>query len=154
MPLSRLVDEFAAPELTTTTPLLLITIGEWEEGAAVIPGGRLRPGIGFKRAWVDPRVLTAEIDLVAAATCCWWSSLRGRNVEGAGVEHLVAVYHGVTRALFEVVPGSWEMDEEDARGGCQVRAVLSGSLWERVVGRHGHRTMVRGSRRGWMYWPR
>jgi hypothetical protein len=29
-------------------------------------------------------------------------------VEGLRIQHAVAVYAGVTRALFGIVPGSWE----------------------------------------------
>jgi hypothetical protein len=50
--LAQLVDDLAAPPLTTTTPLLLITLRELTALEELLPGGGTRAGFGFKRTWL------------------------------------------------------------------------------------------------------
>ena len=83
----------------------------------------------------------------------------------AVVRHVAAVHRGVTRALFEIIPGSWETvatGKLDKRGrpirrsAFRVEAISSGDLFAEVVGRHGHRVpaRARGTQNAIYYWPR
>ncbi len=153
--LDQLVDDFAAPVLVTTEPLLLITLGAWlpSEGEE-IAGGRVRYGAGFKREWYDSDVRRSHLAELAAGTSAWWK-VSPRQVERRGIEHVVAVYRGVTRGLFHVESGSWETF--DGRAACWFdELVTSGALFDEVVGRHGHRVpgRAKGSQNPLLYWPR
>jgi uncharacterized protein len=84
--LAQLIDDLAAPPLTTSSPLLLITLGKWTELQEPLPGDGNRPGFGFKRAWLDQTLRTRDIETLADSTRCWWSVSPG-SVEARGVEH-------------------------------------------------------------------
>lgn len=88
--LDRLVDELAAPPLTASTPLLLITLRGWKDAEEVVAGGRRRRGNGFKREWHEPAVRDAEIHELEMSTTAWWKLNRG-SVDRRGVEYAVAV---------------------------------------------------------------
>jgi uncharacterized protein len=83
-------------------------------------------------------------------------------VDDAGIEHVTAVHHGVTRALFRIEPGSWEtrVDGSDKRGHEIRRAafwfqtIASGPLFEEVIGPHGRRVRrAQGAQNSIHYWP-
>ncbi|MCC3279897.1 GIY-YIG nuclease family protein [Arthrobacter sp. zg-Y40] len=153
--LDSLVAEFAAPELShDVDPLLLITLKNWNDEELDTPGGTMRTGYGFKASWFNQDTLVEEIDQVADSVRCWWKVDQVR-VEREGIQHVVAVHRGVTRALFEIVPGTWETSE-DGRRGFQVKPVLDGEMFDRVVGPFGHRTPKKllGDRSALNYWPR
>jgi len=152
--LDQLIDMFAAPELATTEPLLLITLGPWNEFAEPLPGGGTRKGYGFKREWLDTRLKARSIDELGDSTRCWWSRISVARVSNSGTKHCVPVYGGVTRALFEIVPDSWHSVEK--RRGFAVRPVTRGRLFDEVVGPHGHRVPARrrGDQNAYHYWPR
>lgn len=69
------------------------------------------------------------------------------EVAACGIDHVVAVHRGVTRALFRIVPDSWEFDTSyrNKNGdpiryiAFQVDVVESGSLFDEIVGPYGHR---------------
>lgn len=150
--LDSLIAEFAAPELGVETgPLLLITLKNWQDEPLDTPGGSMRRGHGFKAAWFNRENLIAEMDQVADSVRCWWKISQER-VERDQIHHVVAVHRGVTRALFEIVPGTWESD--GGRRGFQVKPILEGELFERVIGPYGHRTprKLRGDQSTFNYW--
>lgn len=150
--LDSLVAEFAAPELDRgLDPLLLITLKKWQDEPIDTPGGGARTGHGFKPAWFNYENLVAEMDQLADSVRCWWKISQAR-VERDQIHHVVAVHGGVTRALFEIVPGTWESD--GARRGFQVKPILEGVLFDRVIGPYGHRTprKQRGDQSTFNYW--
>lgn len=154
--LEQLVDDLAAPALATETPLLLITLNGWHSLEEPLPGGGARQGFGFKRAWLDNTLRRAEINILADSTRCWWR-IDPRRVEAAGIEYAVAVYGGVTRALFRIIPGSWEpLMGKPERRGFRVEPILHGDVFDEVIGPHGHRVpaKARGDQSQFNYWPR
>ncbi|MFJ2509348.1 TY-Chap domain-containing protein [Arthrobacter citreus] len=153
--LDSLIAEFAAPVLEPTDePLLLITLKNWHDEPLQTPGGTIRSGYGFKASWFNPETLKMELDQLADSVRCWWK-LNQDRVEKGNIQHVVAVHRGVTRALFEIVPGTWETNEHGRRG-FQVKPVLEGTLYERVIGPYGHRTPQKqtGDQSTINYWPR
>jgi hypothetical protein len=153
--LGRLIDDYAAPSLTTTEPLLLITMGLREplEGE-VIAGGRRRYVAGFKRAWYEPALRDSEVDLIGESISAWWK-VSPRTIKRHGIDHAVAVYRGVTRGLFRIIPDSWEQNEE-GRWGLWFESITSDALYDEVVGPHGHRVprKSKGAQNPLYYWPR
>lgn len=151
--LDRLIDELAAPLLTTTTPLLLITLGAWNDEELGVAGGRTRRGNGFKREWYEPAMRDANIHELEMSTTAWWKLSSG-SVAVRGIQHAVAVHRGVTRALFEIDSTSWA--SANGRTGFVGVPVLSGDLYDEVVGVHGHRVTAktRGTQNPIAYWPR
>lgn len=150
--LDRLVDEIAAPPLTTSTPLLMITLGAWNDEELDIAGGRTRYGNGFKREWYEPAARDANIHEVERSTTAWWKLSR-RSVEARRIHHAVAVHRGVTRGLFQIDPTSWTT--ANGRTGFVGLPVLSGDLYDEVIGAHGHRVTAksRGNQNPIAYWP-
>ncbi|MFG3521993.1 hypothetical protein ACGF5S_17105 [Nocardia nova] len=152
--------EFRAPDLTTDTPLLLITLGIWADGIEQLPGGGTRAGAGFKPEWTDPRRLRQEISVLGQSVCCWWT-FQPANVERHHIEHIVALYRGVTRGLFKIVPGTAETvpaitaaGNPAKRSGFAVEPVVSGALWDSTIGPFGHRVRKkRGEQAQYRYWP-
>ncbi|MDN5860401.1 MAG: GIY-YIG nuclease family protein [Pseudonocardia sp.] len=152
--LSQLVNDLAAPPLTTDTPLLLITLRQWVAADEPLPGGGTRTGFGFKRIWLDDKQRRQDIVLLSDATRCWWG-ISPQRVAAHGIEHAVAVHGSVTRALFRIIPNSWEQLKIRRRG-FSVEPILHGNLFDDVVGPHGHRVpqKARGDQSQFNYWPR
>lgn len=164
--LQSLIDEFAAPTLTTTEPLLLITINGWTDlpDGEVIAGGRVRYGAGFKSEWLVSSMRQQAYDDIGESVSAWWR-ISPDHVAKSGIEHVAAVHRGVTRALFKVIPGSWEVSETKRtdNGGRPIRkaafwfdTVSEGELFDQVVGPYGHRIPDKpaGSQNAINYWPR
>jgi hypothetical protein len=107
--LQTLIDEVAAPKLTTTHPLLLITLNGWHPDREVIAGGRVRYFAGWKPEWLASSVRSKAYDEIGECVSAWWG-VDPRVVDRGcgGIEHVAAVHCGVTRALFRIEPGSWE----------------------------------------------
>ena len=152
--LEQLVDDLAAPDLTTTTPLLLITLGGWYPEEEPVPGGGTCAGFGFKRAWLDRTLREHDINSLADSTRCWWR-INAHRVDSMGIEHAVAVYGGVTRGLFRIEPESWE-ELTSGRRGFRAAPILAGPLFDESVGPHGRRVppKARGDQSQFNYWPR
>lgn len=152
--LDRPVDELAAPELTTREPLLLIALRPWGALDEDIAGGRTRPGYGFKHEWAEPALRDRDAHLLEMATSSWWV-ISPDQVRRRGIDHVVPIYRGVTRGLFRLDGTSWERSGQ-RRWGFVATPVLSGALFDEVVGPHGHRVAgkARGSQNPVMYWPR
>lgn len=151
--LSRLIDDLAAPLLSSEQPLLLITVKPWLDLEETVAGGRTRPGYGFKREWFDQTIRRRDIGLLEAATNSWWIA-SPVEVARQGVLHSVAVFQGVTRGLFEI--GPWEQDARGNRWGFSGTPILEGELYDQVIGEHGHRvpSQGRGAQNPVSYWPR
>lgn len=88
--LSDIERDFAAPDLATDVPLLLVTLGPWVDQEDPLPGGDTRAGHGFKPEWTDRKVLNSQIDELGPSVCCWWVIDRTR-VANSGIKHMVAV---------------------------------------------------------------
>jgi hypothetical protein len=161
--LHNLITEYAAPQLDTDEPLLLIKLKSWEDQETPLPGGGARRGHGFKSAWLDPLTRQLEIEDLADSMRCWWN-IDVQKVQRLEIRHAVAVYRGVTRGLFRIIPDSWEEDENvilDSRTnsektvwdrGFQAEAVLEGTLFDEVIGRYGRRLPTK-ERARFRYWP-
>lgn len=100
--LERLVDELAAPELSTVVPLLLIALKPWGYLDEEIAGGRTRPGYGFKREWVEPTLRDRDAHLLEMATASWWV-LSPDQIRRRRITHVVPLYHGATRPIGDEV---------------------------------------------------
>jgi hypothetical protein len=164
--LDSLIDEYAAPPLTTEMPLLLITLNGWNDlpEGEVIAGGATRYGAGYKPEWLVSASRVRAFEQIGESLSAWWN-LSPSSVERRGIKHVVAVHRGVTRALFEIQTDSWETVASgrfDKRGrpisktAVKVIPIIEGALFDEVVGRHGHRVIGRakGAQNSLYYWPR
>lgn len=165
--LRTLIDDYAAPPLTTSVPLLLITLNGWLDipGGEAMADGRDRYGAGWKREWLVSSVREKSFQEIGESVSGWWR-IDLHKVARCGIEHVAAVHRGITRALFRIEPGSWETrtDDPDDESGKVVRrrafrfqVIDSGQpLFAEVVGPHGHRVpaRARGDRGSVHYWPR
>lgn len=154
--LANIVAEFGAPQLAPQTPpLLLITLKPWVDLEEPLPDGGTRAGYGFRTEWLsasDRSLIATELgDSVRA----WWR-IDLKAVERLRVNHVVAVHRGITRGLFQIRPGSWELDAETGRRGFSVDPVLRGPLHDQIVGTYGYRTppKKRGDISAFTYWPK
>ena len=147
--LERLIEEKAAPVLEYDEPLLIFPLRKWVDYEAAIPGGGTRQGYGYKREWLESSVRKQHYQEIGESTCSWWP-LSKDSIERRGIEYVVAAYRGVTRALFRIKPGTWEI--EDGYLGWQFDIVDSGDVFDQVVGGYGHRVEPK-PRQGQRYWP-
>lgn len=162
--LQALIDTFAAPPLTTDTPLLLITLNGWVDlpDGETIAGGRTRYGAGFRPEWLVKAHRDKAYDAIGESVSAWWSLDRSALAR-RGVEYVVAVNKGVTRGLFRIDPSSWEEDRFHTRSGQSevtkrafwFEPITAGPLFEEVVGPHGHRVPPKrkGAQNAIAYWP-
>jgi hypothetical protein len=164
--LTTLIDEYAAPLLTSSTPLLLITLNGWTDlpDGELIAGGRVRNGAGYKPEWLVSSVRRSAYAEIGESVSAWWS-VSPKVVEACGIKHVAVLHRGVTRALFKIEPGSWETittDRTDKNGrpitksAFWFKTIDSGPLFDEVVGPHGHRIPARaqGAQNAIYYWPR
>lgn len=156
--LSDIISELRAPALTTSEPLLLITLGAWKDERVVMPNGEMRLGHGFKNEWMDRKLLDSNLVDLGNSVCCWWN-WDINKIERFEIAHLVGIYRGVTRGLFQIKPGSLSASPKYSarRKGCDVVPVTdeSSKLWQNVIGLHGHSLpeKKRGERGPFRYWP-
>lgn len=152
--LDELIAEWEAPELQTTTPLLLIKLRPWSDSRETIAGGHTRYGAGFKRQWLDPRQRDRDAEVQAAGASAWWRLSEARICR-EGIEYAAPIYDGVTRGLMRIVPGTFEKtDAERPRRAFQYETITSGTLFDEVVGEYGHRVphLPRGAQNPIRYW--
>jgi len=124
--LKELVARYGAPPLKTRIPLLLIRLRRWAEDPDRIGGVK---GYGYRSGMSNRELYDT--------TRQWWVVSPDR-VDREGVEHAVPVYEGVTRGLFTI--RSWRSDaRRPGRWSFSGQAVLSGPLFDEVVGPLGHR---------------
>jgi hypothetical protein len=140
----------ALPELDTKTPAILIKLGPWHRGTDLETG---RSGHGYR----DDMTRDELYESVRA----WWV-LDPKRAET--FNYVVAVHAGVTRAVWEVVPGSWK---PRTREGETVRWSFEGvdapsDIVQEFVGergkrvpkfRHGSDKNVFGQANPIGYWP-
>lgn len=164
MLLKDLVDEKAAPALTLTeVPMLLITLKGWIDKHERIPGKKrnekpkTRAGYGYKREWLTSSVREQHFEEIGRSVCAWWR-IDPERVERNNIENAVAVHRGVTRAVFRILPGTWE--EQGGRRGFQFEPVTRDDdtlpdLYDEVVGPYGHRIpeKKKGDMAPLRYWP-
>lgn len=145
--LQSIVDEYAAPDLATTEPLLLITLsGENYAPDQDHPENERRAFVDYKPGWRESAVRVTVYEEIGESVRAWWSISRN-TIARRGVRHVVAVHDGVTRALFEINEGSWVKGPERytkkgrriANWSFGVTPVSEGRLFDEVVGAHGHR---------------
>lgn len=162
MLLEDLVTEKAAPDLALTeVPMLLFKLKGWKDKPERIPGGETRDGYGYKREWLTSSVREQHFEEIGRSTCAWWRVGKDRAKK---IDYAVAVHRGVTRAIFRIVPNTWEDHPEiEGRRGFQFKPVTRGDvtlpdgrdLYDEVVGAYGHRTSERkqSQRNAHRYWP-
>jgi uncharacterized protein len=161
--LQTLIDDYAAPPLTTSRPLLLITLNGWQDfpDGEVIAGGRVRYFAGWKPEWLVSSVRREAYDEIGESVSAWWS-VSPQVVADGGIEHVAAVHRGVTRALFKIEPGSWEtITYRVAKNGRPItksafwfQTISSGPLFDEVIGPHGRRVpRAQGAQNSINYWP-
>jgi hypothetical protein len=164
--LPTLIDEYAAPPLTTRQPLLLITVNGWVDlpNGEEIAGGRVRYAAGYRAEWLVSEARRRAYDEIGESVSAWWS-VSPREVVRRGIEHVAAVHRGVTRALFRIEPDSWETITTDrlsktgrpiTKSAFWFQTIDSGPIFDEVVGRHGHRVPPKppGAQNTIYYWPR
>ncbi|MFI2565407.1 LEM-3-like GIY-YIG domain-containing protein [Paenarthrobacter sp. NPDC018779] len=154
--LANIVTEFGAPQLQAQTPpLLLITLKPWVDLEEPLPGGGTRAGYGFRTEWLSAANKALIAPELGDSVRAWWR-IDPKTVERFQIRHVVAVHRGVTRGLFQIRPDSWKLDTDTGRRGFSVDPVLSGQLYEEVIGRYGHRTppKKRGDISSFTYWPK
>lgn len=146
--LDDIIDEKAAPPLTAKIPLLLITLKPWVqlEEKEEIAGGNLRDGYGYKREWLTSSVRTQNLEEIGKAVSAWWP-INIERIRKEGIQYVVAVHRGVTRAVFKIKPDSWveklilgkkrrAFDFEIIRQGDeQIDGI--GDLYDALVGEYG-----------------
>lgn len=73
--LTSLIEEFAAPDLVTTQPLLLITLNGWYEypEGESIAGGRLRYEVGYSPEWLSSDARRGAYASIGDSVSAWWS---------------------------------------------------------------------------------
>ncbi len=160
MLLDDLVAEKTAPPLTYSQPLLTIALGGWTEtpDGEDMPGGWTRYGYGYRSEWLTRDERVKHYQEIGESTCGWWE-IDPWKIRSRGIEYMVAVHRGVTRALLRMVPGSWETQEYaqenrmrvNRRSACQFEVVDSGDAFDEIVGPYGHR--VKAMQHAF-YWPR
>lgn len=162
--LQDIVHEFAAPLLTTNTPLLLITLNGWTElpDGQAIAGGRTRFGAGWRSEWSSSTIRQSAADQIGESASGWWS-VSPRRVRRSEIEYAVPVHGGVTRALLRILPDSWEQMDTGrvTQTGRPIRkaafwfdVVTTGPTFNAVVGPHGRRVPGPGRQNSIYYWPR
>lgn len=153
--LEDIITEFAAPPLKTDLPLLSITLGGWvaQEQVEILAGGRVREGYGYKHEWLNSSERDKHLEEIASSAAGWWRIDSGRP-EREGINHVVVEHQGVSRALLEIKPGSWE-GLKGERKSFDYSIISDGPLFDEIVGIHGHRMprKKRGAQGIVRYWP-
>lgn len=159
--LQSIIDEYAAPVLSTSEPLLLITLnGQHTDPDDEPVNGRMRTFAGFRPEWRESAIRVQSYEEIGESMCAWWA-ISPASVNQRGVRHAVAVHEGVTRALFEIVEDSWQYAApKKATNGTAinnvsfaVKPISEGPLFDEVVGPHGHRLPMKSSQNSIRYWP-
>jgi len=117
--LRTLIDDYAAPELATRVPLLLITLNRSQDmpDGEEMADGRLRYWAGWDDKWLVSSIRETSFPQIGESASGWWRIDLNR-VSRCEIGHAAAVHRGVTRALFKIEPGSWKTrsDGQDESG--------------------------------------
>lgn len=159
--LDHIVQEKAATPLTVQVPMLLFELSDWKHCPSELPGEKYRDGHGYKPEWRTSYVREKHFEEIGLSTCAWWPI----NIDNAAdYEYAVAVHRGVTRAIFRIVPGTWEeIGGGEKKRGFQFEPIARGDvtlsdgsdLYDEAVGEYGHYTpqKKKGDQTGFRYWP-
>lgn len=144
--LDELQEQVATPELTTSTPAILIKLSWWaDEEDAALP----RHGYGFKRGM--------SREALYDSTRAWWKLSLSR---AKGFDYAVAVFQGVTRGVWRIDHSSWRSEGgRVAFRGSEI--VPSDEAYDAYIGAIGRRVpamradgrTVFGSGQPIAYWP-
>lgn len=161
--LTEFIAQHAVEPLVTELPLLLVRLGQWVTLDEDLPGGGIRTGYGFRPEWTLVETRVQHLDQIGDSIRAWWTSGPSLpSIEQRKVKHAVAVWGNVTRAVFAIVPDSFEYLQRDYNGevrnhtGFRVTPITSGPVFDEVVGRYGRilpQRTNRGKERPWRYWP-
>lgn len=158
MRLQDLYEEMAAPMLESESPLLIISLGDWVDvpDGERMPGGARKPGYGYKTEWLASSERVKHYQQIGESAASWFKYSEA-EVDRRGIEHAVATHRGVTRALLEIVPGSWEHIGvgRERRSGFAFEPVREGLTFDEVIGQYGRRLppKKRGEQSTFRYWP-
>lgn len=138
--LDELVAQYGAKPIGTPgLPALLIRLGPWRDEHDPHTGRR---GVGY-------RVGIEDADLYNS-TRAWWRASRS-EVERRGIRHFVAVYRGVSRAIYEI---GKVVERSDGRIGFTGTRVTRGPAFDDYVGPLGKRVdFPTYSQNPVTYWP-
>ena len=142
-PLSEYVTRYGAPPVAAEAPpVVLIRVGRWREMTEEMEPGVRRRGNGYY-----PGISLEELLDSARG---WWR-IRPSTSQEHGIQHAVAVYDRVTRALMEI--GSWTQRKDGRR--CFVATpVMEGPMFDAWVGPLGRRVAFKeAARNPIIYWP-
>ncbi len=122
--------------------VLMIRLRTWVDCDDEIELGNYRSGIGYREG-------ISLIELVDSMRA-WWR-INPTRVEWEGIEHAVAVYQGITRAVVEI--GDW-MQVPNGRWGFTATPITDGPVYNKWVGPSGHQIHFRrGNQSPVLYWP-
>jgi uncharacterized protein len=142
-PLSEYVTRYGAPTVAADAPpVVLIRVGRWRERSEEMEPGAKRRGNGYY-----PGI---SLDELIDSARGWWRIKPSTSQEHC-IQHAVAVYDGVTRALMEI--GSWTQRKDGRR--CFVATpVLEGPMFDAWVGPLGKCVAFKeAARNPIIYWP-
>ena len=144
LPLEEYVTCYAAPFVDEDAPpVVLIRIRRWKDQVEELEPGTYRRGNGY---W--PGMPTAEL---IDSTRAWWR-ISPTTIERRAIEHAVAVFDGVTRAVLRI--GDW-IQRDDGRRAFSAELVEEGPVFDAWVGELGRRVeFVTAARNPISYWPR
>lgn len=145
LPLEELKVRYAAPLLgDDVPPALMVRLSSWQHGRLEIEPGYFRSGHGWRSGM-------SQIEL-ADSTRAWWK-ISPKSARARGVEHAVAVFDGITRAVFHI--DSWFGPNSNGRHGFAASPISSGDHADSYFDHVGKRLPAeRGSQNPVTYWPR
>ncbi|MBM9432497.1 GIY-YIG nuclease family protein [Flaviflexus equikiangi] len=156
MRLTDLIAEMTAPLLSTTMPLLTVTLGGWVETpeGEEMPGGIMRYGYGYKTEWLPSEERKKHYSEIALSASGWWP-IRPNEDQKSTIEYAVVIHRGVTRALLRILPGSWVRNPDLKKSAFEYEVVEDGPVFDETVGEFGHREPPRKKgTQNVFYWPR
>ncbi len=144
VPLAELIVEYAAPPLANLgPPALLIRLGPWRDEPEPLEPGHMRAGAG----WRNDLTATELYDSVRG----WWR-ITADSVARRGAAHAVAVFEGVTRAVWSI--DGWLPPRSDGRCAFAGTPVTEGAIFDHYCGPFGKRVpFPTHAQNPTHYWP-
>lgn len=156
MLLNDLYDEMAAPLLSTETPLLIVSLGDWVDSPEEMLDGSTTSGYGYRTEWLTSTERVKHYQEIGDSAAKWFKFTE-REVGRRGIEYAVAAHRGVTRALLRIIPGTWQHrgTGRNRRSGFRFEVITDGALFDEIVGNYGHclPEKKRGEQWTFRYWP-